>query len=147
MGHLGGAHFTDLALPQKLRELVILLTTAKFKSTYEFTHHTPVSQATGVTDEQREDIGNAGEQKGYFSKGDGGEGNVGWEEKEKVLLGFVEAVIESVDGDVSDELFGKVKELFSDREIVEIVSLEGFYYTFSRLTTVLRVEMDEPSKV
>lgn len=83
-----------------------------------------MSKAAGVTDEQREDIGRAGEQKGYFNNGGDGERNVGWEGKEKVLLGFVEAVIESADEDVRDEMFSKVKEQFSDREIVEIVSLE-----------------------
>lgn len=119
---LGGAHFTDLALPPKFRELVILLSTTKFHSSYEFTHHIPVSQKAGVTDAQRNEIAKSGVKKGYFSSGGGDD--VGFEEKEKALLGFVEGIIESESGDVDDAVFDKIKELFSDREIVEIISLQ-----------------------
>jgi alkylhydroperoxidase family enzyme len=115
-------------LPTKFRELTILLTTAKLKSTYEFTHHTPVSKAAGVTDEQREILKTAGERKHYFTH----TSSDLFDEKETALLQFVEALIETETGDVEDALFDKVKELFGDREVVEVVSLQVCDVTVER---------------
>ena len=85
---------------------------------------------------------------------------MGFNDKEKILLEFLEAVIDL--GEVDEELWKQVTGVFSEREIVEIVSMQvrakddgvhrstpcaddcqGFYYTFSRITTVLKVELDE----
>ncbi|KXH31322.1 hypothetical protein CSAL01_03833 [Colletotrichum salicis] len=100
---IAGAHFKDLELSSKNRELVILLSTAKFRSTYEWMHHSAVSAKEGVTDAQREVIAQAGRQKGYFS----GQGKLDslaelFTQKEKVLLLFIEAVIDGPG--VADEL-------------------------------------------
>ncbi|KAK1480222.1 beta-glucuronidase [Colletotrichum tamarilloi] len=146
---IAGAHFKDLELSSKNRELVILLSTAKFRSTYEWTHHSTVSAKEGVTDAQREVIAQAGRQKGYFSS----QGKLKslaelFTSKEKALLLFIEAVIDGPE--VADELWTKAKTEFSDREVVEMITLQGFYYTFSRLTTVLNVELEpfaKPSKL
>ncbi|KAK1539137.1 beta-glucuronidase [Colletotrichum costaricense] len=146
---IAGAHFKDLELSSKNRELVILLSTAKFRSTYEWTHHSTVSAKEGVTDAQREVIAQAGRQKGYFSS----QGKLEslaelFTSKEKALLLFIEAVIDGPE--VADELWTKAKTEFSDREVVEMITLQGFYYTFSRLTTVLNVELEpfaKPSKL
>ncbi|KAG7076082.1 beta-glucuronidase [Colletotrichum scovillei] len=146
---IAGAHFKDLELSSKNRELVILLSTAKFRSTYEWTHHSTVSAKEGVTDAQREVIVQAGRQKGYFSA----QGKLEslaelFTSKEKALLLFIEAVIDGPE--VADELWTKAKTEFSDREVVEMITLQGFYYTFSRLTTVLNVELEpfaKPSKL
>ncbi|KAI3528933.1 beta-glucuronidase [Colletotrichum filicis] len=146
---IAGAHFKDLELSSKNRELVILLSTAKFRSTYEWTHHSTVSAKEGVTDAQREVIAQAGRQKGYFSS----QGKLEalaelFTSKEKALLLFIEAVIDGPE--VADELWTKAQTEFSDREVVEMITLQGFYYTFSRLTTVLNVELEpfaKPSKL
>jgi alkylhydroperoxidase family enzyme len=47
-----------------------------------------------------------------------------FDEKETALLQFVEALIETETGDVEDAVFDKVKEMFGDREVVEVVSLQ-----------------------
>lgn len=146
---IAGAHFKDLELSSKNRELVILLSTAKFRSTYEWTHHSTVSAKEGVTDAQREVIAQAGRQKGYFSAQGKLESLADlFTPREKTLLLFIEAVIDGPE--VADELWAKAKTEFSDREVVEMITLQGFYYTFSRLTTVLNVELEpfaKPSKL
>ncbi|KAJ9148519.1 hypothetical protein NKR23_g4887 [Pleurostoma richardsiae] len=138
---LGSAQFKDLELPRRERELVILLSTSKFPSTYEWTHHVPISAKFGITDVQREELSRAGTQKGYFASQEKGQGETHFTSKEMTLLLFVEAVIEGPE--VSDALWERVKADFSEREIVEVISLQGFYYMFSRLTTVLQIEMDD----
>ncbi|KAF7591038.1 hypothetical protein BBP40_002056 [Aspergillus hancockii] len=141
--NVGNAQFKHLALSDRDRELVILLSTAKFQSTYEWTHHIPISTKAGVTPEQRSEIKKAGKQSKYFSNRSFSSAT-GFSVKDQVLLTFVETIIEHPE--VSDELWARIRGSFSDREIVEIISLQGFYYTFSRLTTVLNVEMDSFAK-
>ncbi|KAM5356651.1 hypothetical protein ACJ41O_003297 [Fusarium nematophilum] len=134
---VGAAQFKSLALAPKNRELVILLSTSKFRSSYEWSHHAVVSANEGVTDTQREALAQAGKQKGYFQ---GQDKTSLFAPQEGLLLSFVEAVIDGPE--VAEDLWAKVKAEFSEREIVEIITLQGFYYTFSRLTTVLDVELD-----
>lgn len=50
---LGNAQFKKLSLSTRDRELVIMLTTSKFDSTYEWTHHLPLSLLAGVTKQQQ----------------------------------------------------------------------------------------------
>ncbi|KAE8151629.1 AhpD-like protein [Aspergillus avenaceus] len=138
---VGNAQFKHLSLSPRDRELVILLSTAKFRSTYEWTHHIPISTKAGVTDEERQVIQDAGAQARYFS---GQKPTTKFNTKDGILLDSVETIIEHPE--VGEELWARVKELFSDREIVEIISLQGFYYMFSRLTTVLEVDMDSFAK-
>jgi alkylhydroperoxidase family enzyme len=47
-----------------------------------------------------------------------------FDEKETALLQFVEALIETETGDVEDVVFDRVKEMFGDRQVVEVVSLQ-----------------------
>lgn len=50
---------------------------------------------------------------------------------------------------MSDEIFELARRYFSDREIVEILQVTGYYWSFGRIATVLDVEVtqiygDEP---
>ncbi|KAF4842175.1 hypothetical protein CGCSCA4_v008920 [Colletotrichum siamense] len=140
-GSIGAAQFKNLELSNKNRELAILLSTAKFRSTYEFSHHVPVSTKEGVTDAQREVLIQAGKQKGFLAGQESSEKLKDlFTQKERALLVFLEAVIESPE--VDDKVFAGAKAELSDREIVELITLQGFYYTCSRMTTVLNIELD-----
>ena len=119
---IGNAQFTRLALAKKHRELVILLSSAKFGSTYEWTHHIPISAKFGVTDVQREDLLKAGKAKGYFSEEYWTRNVAEFDRKESLLLTFLEAVIDA--GEVDEELWQKTSEVFSEREVVEIISVQ-----------------------
>ncbi|KAJ9145342.1 hypothetical protein NKR23_g5381 [Pleurostoma richardsiae] len=64
---IGSAQLKKVALPPRECELVILLTTAKFRSVYEWTHHIPIPANIGITDAQRDELSRAGVRKGYFA--------------------------------------------------------------------------------
>lgn len=118
---LGNAQFKNLLLSARDRELVIMLTTSKFKSTYEWTHHLPLSFKAGVTKKQQAVLETSAKQNNYFIN-EKCDIEVGFSAKDLVLLAFVETIIQQPE--VSDELWECVKGNFSDREIVEIISLQ-----------------------
>lgn len=119
---IGGAQFSGkLALSAPERELAILLTTAKFGSTYEHTHHVAVSAKVGITDQQRAEVAQAGGQKGYFAS-DATRNTKCFSPRETTLLRFVEAVIEGPE--VQQALWEETRAAFSDREIVELITLQ-----------------------
>lgn len=120
---IGHAHFKHLSLPKRERELIILLSTAKFKSTYEWTHHIDISVKVGITEPQRGEIEAAGRCANYFCSGQFN-ASAGFSERDVILLSLLETIIEQPY--VSDELWARAKPLFSNKEIVEIISMQVF---------------------
>jgi alkylhydroperoxidase family enzyme len=64
-------------------------------------------------------------------------------EKEKKLLRFLLCIAKSQA--LSSDDFEDAREHFSDRELVEIVAVRGFYYTIAVLASVFELEIDSPS--
>lgn len=121
---IGHSHFKDLTLSNRERELIILLSTAKFKSTYEWTHHIAVSAKVGITERQRGEIEAAGKCPKYFCSGQFDAG-AGFSERDLTLLLLLETVIEQPH--VGEELWARARRTFSDRQIVEIISAQVFF--------------------
>ena len=123
---VGTAHYRELQLPKRLRELTILYCAAKFKSPYEWTHHVIVS-AKIVTDKERNVIKgafegencSAGKGQPFFEKGGG---KYAFDKRERTLFKFLEQI--TSEPTVNDTLWEEVRGLFSEREIVEILSLQ-----------------------
>ncbi|KXJ89283.1 AhpD-like protein [Microdochium bolleyi] len=146
------AHYTSIALEAKLRELAILLTAAKLGSTYEFTHHTHMSKNFGVVDAQRKWIWEVAGKNGAEEKEKGGvlkgvqdavkEGI--FTDKEAVLLALVENIVET--GVVGEELWKRARSYFGERELVDVCSVVGFYFTKSRITTMFEIELEDNVK-
>jgi alkylhydroperoxidase family enzyme len=120
--NIGSAQFTKLALPAWERELAILLTTAKFGSTYEYTHHIPISAKFGITDQQRDELARAGAGKNYFAASGETRNTACFSPRETAMLRFVEAVIEGPE--IQQALWEETRAAFSDREIVELITLQ-----------------------
>lgn len=158
---IGSAHFTRVEFTKKERELIILLSAAKFRSYYEWTHHIPLSAKFGVTDEQREEIQRAAKVKGYFSDEYWKRNDAKFDKKEQVLLTFLEAILDFPE--VDEATWQKAAETFSKRQIMEMLTMQvsilfkrhtrverrsnasdgqGFYYTLARVTTVLKIDME-----
>jgi alkylhydroperoxidase family enzyme len=117
---VGTAHYRALLLPKRLRELTILYCAAKFQSPYEWDHHLIVSEKL-VTDAERQIIKKAAKSgNNYFEEGERQES--GFAQREWVLLRVLEAVTSGPY--VEDRLWTEVREAFSEREIVEILSLQ-----------------------
>ncbi|RAH65343.1 uncharacterized protein BO66DRAFT_443178 [Aspergillus aculeatinus CBS 121060] len=71
------------------RELVIMLTTAKFQSTYEWTHHVPVAR---VTRAQQSALAASSKRFSYFIYGKHSP-EAGFNPRDLALLTFVETII------------------------------------------------------
>jgi alkylhydroperoxidase family enzyme len=125
---LAQAQFTNLELSLYNRELVILTVAAFAGCEYEYRQHIPISAAAGVNPSLRESIWSSSVDESQLADGD------------RALLSFVGAVLGSPRTNES-ELF-HVREYFSDREIVEILQLSGFYWGLGRLCTVLDLEIE-----
>ncbi|KAF1812668.1 hypothetical protein P152DRAFT_449375 [Eremomyces bilateralis CBS 781.70] len=136
---IGTAHFRSLSLSRKLRELATLYLSVRFGSSYEWDHHIMLSEKAGITETQRETLQAASSRDaGHFANGGG---NEVFERREVAMLSFLEAIVRGPE--VKDELWGETTRYFNEREIVELISLQGFYYMISRLGTVLKVDMDD----
>jgi alkylhydroperoxidase family enzyme len=119
---IGNAHFTKISHTKKNRELIILLSSAKFGSIYEWTHHIPLSTKFGITDKQREELLSAGKVKGYFSERYWERNEASFNQEEQVLLTFLEVVIDS--GEVDEATWQMTTRTFSERQIMEIITMQ-----------------------
>jgi alkylhydroperoxidase family enzyme len=124
----GQAQYTGLQLPPRDRELVILTTSAVTKAEYEFVQHVPISEAMGVDPSIREAIHREELDSGLLSAHD------------KAVVAFAAAVVRGPS--VSDDVFAAVRAVLSPREIVEVLQVIGFYWSFGRVATVLEVEVE-----
>jgi alkylhydroperoxidase family enzyme len=125
---LAQAQFTSLELALVDRELLILTVAALVDCEYEYQQHIPVSEAAGIDSAMREAIWN-----GSLTPAD-------LCERDRVLVAFIRATLRSAQ--VEERLVATVREYFSEREIVEILQLVGFYWGLGRLCTVLDLEIE-----
>jgi alkylhydroperoxidase family enzyme len=123
---------TGLALSPKLRELLILHTAWHTQSEYEWMPHQEIARTAGVTDAQLASIQQGQIQSFVFN------------EKEKNLLQFSSRVAASQS--LSRDHFEEARKHFSEWELVEIVAVQGFYYTVATLASVFELEIDSPTE-
>jgi alkylhydroperoxidase family enzyme len=126
---LSQAQFTALELSFRHRELLILTVAAHVRCEYEYRNHVPVSEAAGVEPGLRQAIWRRDVDASTLSDDD------------RALLGFVAEVLHSPE--VQERHVADARRHFSDREIVEILQLVGFYWGFGRLCTVLDLEFED----
>jgi alkylhydroperoxidase family enzyme len=127
---LAQAQFTSLELSIRNRELLILSVAAHEGCEYEYAQHVPASEAAGVESALREAIWRRDVDTASLAADD------------RVLLAFVGAVLDAPQIDETEVLVAR--RHFSDREVVEILQLVGFYWGLGRLCTVLDLEIDAP---
>jgi alkylhydroperoxidase family enzyme len=117
---VGTAHYRSLELSRKLREVATVYLAARFQSSYESSHHVSLSAREGVTETQREMLREAALKEATFFALGRGKGV--FEERERAMLAFLETVVRGPE--VSDGLWEATRKHFSDREIVELLSLQ-----------------------
>lgn len=128
--NLGADHYAGLELPPSIRELVILLTAHTIQSEYEWVQHASIAKTCGVTDAQIAAI-----QKLSVTEAD-------FNTKELAALTLAKAVLSSPW--VSDDVFRLAQSNFSNRELVEIVEVVGYYWMTGRIATVFTLDLDSP---
>jgi AhpD family alkylhydroperoxidase len=121
------AQFAGLALSARFRELVILVVATCTDCAFVAAQHGPISAAAGVTDALRDRIARRDFDSAELAPHD------------RTIIRFAAQVVK--ESRVSNELFADVQGFLSNREIVEILQICGYYWTFCRIATVLDVEV------
>ncbi|MCG5463312.1 carboxymuconolactone decarboxylase family protein [Micromonospora sp. MED01] len=132
---LARAQFTSLELPARSRELVILTVAAHTGCEFVAAQHGPMSATAGVDERTRGIISSRDIDNPHLCAYD------------RTLIRFAAEVVRSPR--VPDDLFDQVRHILSEREIVEVLQVIGYYWSFGRVATVLNVELstvygDEP---
>jgi alkylhydroperoxidase family enzyme len=124
---LAKAQFTSLELPARSRELVILTVAEYTASTFVAAQHDPIALAAGVGERTRQLIRDRHLDSPELSRAD------------RALICLTAEIVQRPR--VSDEIFQQAHEFLTDRELVEVLQLTGYYWTFGRISTVLDVEV------
>ncbi|KAJ0420336.1 AhpD-like protein [Aspergillus carlsbadensis] len=131
---LGTAVLSQISLPEHLRELLALFCGLKFGSEYVWSRHVGDALKRGVTHAQLDALRSDDFAIASLDREI-------WSEKEVAFLRFLDEVIDSPTA--GDAAFAEARRWFGKQEIVEILIAQGFYYIWSRVSTTLRVEIDE----
>lgn len=117
------------ALPDRLRELAILVTAAQWRQPVEWAIHAPIARDTGLSEEAISVIA-AGSWPDRMAK------------DEAIVYDFcLEA---HRDRHVADETWGRAIELFGDAGTIELATLCGYY---AMLALVMNIAQTEPPGV
>ena len=125
--------YQTLSFTKLEREFVILSFAQAFSSSYEWDQHIPISDAIGVSQEQRDAIERGDVDSEAFTV------------PQRVLMRFARAVAQSPRA--SDELLAEFLTYYSHQQLIEILILSGVYFLIARITTQLDVELDEGAGV
>jgi alkylhydroperoxidase family enzyme len=123
---LGGAFLQGGLLPEREREIVILRVGYRCASQYEFGQHTLIGRQAGLTDDEIEALGGAGERE--------------WSAEDRALIDFADELCAT--NDVSDERWAPLAARWNEAELLELVLLAGFYRMVSGFLNTIRVELD-----
>ncbi|OTA80097.1 hypothetical protein M434DRAFT_401925 [Hypoxylon sp. CO27-5] len=137
-----GAVRTRTTLDARARELAICRVAVCNRAWYEWGHHAPLAVAAGVSEEAMEVV-----KRGDLIPGDGGreeeeevrkeaEG-LGLGEREWAVLRYADEMTRNVE--VSDEVFGALRKVCSEREVVEVTATVAAYNCVSRFLVALDV--------
>lgn len=126
---LAQALYTALELPVRSRELAILTVAEAARCDFVLAQHVPISQAAGVD----EDIRTLIHQRAFADPA--------LSEPDRAIIQFAAELVERPQ--MSDEVFASARKFLSDREVVELLHLCGYYWTLSRVCTVLKVDLTQ----
>jgi AhpD family alkylhydroperoxidase len=125
---LGNVFLGDLKLDPKLRELAVLQLFRVNRCDYGFQQHVVIGKAVGLNDKQ---IANVGAYRSYPYYSDA----------ERLVLEYAEMVTRDIV--VSDDLFARVRDQFSDEEIVELTMAIAYWNMMSRFLVPLQIDPEE----
>jgi 4-carboxymuconolactone decarboxylase len=124
---LGGLFLGRGLLPPRDRELVILRVGWRCQAVYEFGQHTRLGQAAGLTREEVAMIC--------------ADPLDGWPGPDGDLLRAADELV--VDHTVGDATWRRLSDRFDQAELLELVTLAGFYVMVSGLVNSVEIELDE----
>src|SRR5215469_3420885 len=122
---LGGLFLGRGLLPSRERELVILRTAWGTKCEYEFGQHTLLGRHAGLTDDEIRRVT---------------EEAADWPEGDALLLQLADEI--HAHHDVTDELWAALQRRWSPAQMIELVTLAGFYGMVAAFLNSSRVQLD-----
>ena len=124
---LGNSILRGEELPARLRELAILCVGKLLQAEYEFTHHIPLALQAGVNKAQVDQLSNWASAR-VFNK------------EEQAVLRYAEELTENIR--VSNDTFEELRNLFSERCIVELTAAISYYNMACRIIVGLQIELE-----
>lgn len=118
----------DCDVPQRLRELAILVVGAHWKAEYEWYAHAGIAQAQGLSPEVIEAIG-TGREPPFDADAD------------RVVFRFVHELLNA--GRVSDTTYAPLRDLLGDKATVELTGLVGYYTLLALQLNTFQVKPPE----
>jgi alkylhydroperoxidase family enzyme len=126
---LAQALYTSLDLPVRDRELAILTLADAVGSEFVFAQHVPISETAGIDEKLRRAIRDHDHQNPALS------------DRDRAIVLFTAELVTAEP--VSDATFTGLRRHLSEREVVELLHVCGYYWTLSRLCTVLQVNLTQ----
>lgn len=123
---LGSALRFGGGLPERSREIAILLVSQHTGCAYEWSAHEAAARRAGVTELEMESI-----RRGAALSGDT------WSEHERVLIESVHSML--IDGDLSDGCYARAVSALGHGDVFELSTLVGYYSLLSLQLRVFRV--------
>jgi uncharacterized peroxidase-related enzyme len=113
-------------LPKALKELVIVRTSQVNRTPYCLASHTTICKKLGWTDLQLNELGDAAHSREFT-------------EREKVAIHLAERMTLDAHS-YSDAEFARLRSLFSEGEVVELMAAIGLFNYFNRFNDLLQME-------
>lgn len=127
---LGGTLLGKLELDPKLRELCLLQAVKVAGGEYEWQQHIPIALDLGATQAQIDALDKGQDHAACFDA------------TEQAALVFTRELV--ANGKASRTALAALRKHVSDRVVVELILMAGFYVMLARLTETLEVENEPP---
>ena len=127
---LGGTLLGKLELDAKLRELCLLQAVRVAGGEYEWLQHVPIAIDLGASQAQIDALEKGHDHAACFDP------------TEQAALVFTRELVAK--GKASPAALSGLREHLSDRVVVELILMAGFYVMLARLTETLQVENEPP---
>jgi len=115
-------------IPARYRELVILRIGEMNRAEYEYEEHVPQALAAGITQQQVDELARWRESDAF----DAGQ---------RVVLAYIDAM--TLEVEVPDAVFEAVRQLFDNRQVVELTALIAGFNLISRFLVALQIRHGE----
>jgi 4-carboxymuconolactone decarboxylase len=112
------------SLPHRLNEMAILLEARLWDAQYEWWAHEPLARKAGLSDAIIEDI-RAGKRPGSMQP------------DEAIVYDVVTELLNK--RQLSDDTFGKAKQILGEQQVVDLVAVTGFYVMVSAVVIAGRI--------
>jgi 4-carboxymuconolactone decarboxylase len=116
------------SLPHRLNEMAILLEARIWDAQYEWWAHEPLARKAGLSDAIIEDIRNARRPASM-------------QQDESIVYDVVTELLNK--RQLSDDTFGKARQILGEQQVVDLVAVAGFYVMVSAVVIAGRVAIPD----